>query len=336
MISFIIIGLNEGWKLTQCFKSIFKTIEYNKLKEYEIIYVDSNSTDNSIEIAKKFKEIKILKITGPCSVALGRNTGAREAKGDILYFFDADIELVPDFLKVILDNTHNLKYNIVAGKLINYYYDVSGNLVKKEKLNKNHKNKTVVSIGGIHIMKKKIWDIAGENRTKFKNAFEDTDLSLRLYKKKINSFKVKDIMAIHHTINYRDKSRIWKMLFSGQQTLRAVLYRDHFFNRNCYRILFRQDSTLLILIISLILMFTVNTNAIIVYPFLVILRIFFQKDKKTIMDVIMRISYYFIRDVIVLISFLSYYPKNIQTSYKIISDKKKKRKENINLKGINL
>ena len=31
MFSFIIIGRNVGWKLTKCFKSVFKTIEYNNL-----------------------------------------------------------------------------------------------------------------------------------------------------------------------------------------------------------------------------------------------------------------------------------------------------------------
>ena len=52
MISFIVIGRNEGWKLTKCFESIYDTINYNKLINYEIIYVDSASTDDSIDRQK--------------------------------------------------------------------------------------------------------------------------------------------------------------------------------------------------------------------------------------------------------------------------------------------
>ena len=64
MISFIIIGKNEGAKLKKCFTSIVKTINENNIDAYEVIYVDSNSTDNSIDIAKKYNIIKIFKITG--------------------------------------------------------------------------------------------------------------------------------------------------------------------------------------------------------------------------------------------------------------------------------
>ena len=64
MISFIVIGKNEGWKLSKCIQSIYDTIEYNKLNNSEIIYVDSSSTDKSIEKARKFKKIEIFQLTG--------------------------------------------------------------------------------------------------------------------------------------------------------------------------------------------------------------------------------------------------------------------------------
>src|ERR1035438_5026457 len=83
MISFIVIGRNEGLKLTKCFESIFKTIHANHLNNYEVIYVDSNSTDSSIDTAKNYNINKIFKITGKCNAAIGRNVGATESKGDI-------------------------------------------------------------------------------------------------------------------------------------------------------------------------------------------------------------------------------------------------------------
>ena len=46
-IGIVIIGRNEGDRLRACFESIR---EYSRLS----VYVDSGSTDNSIEIANKY------------------------------------------------------------------------------------------------------------------------------------------------------------------------------------------------------------------------------------------------------------------------------------------
>ena len=86
-ISFIIIGRNEGWKLTNCLKSVFNTITYNKLDNYEIIYVDSKSTDNSIESVKQFKNVKIFQLTIDYNAAIARNVGANKSKGQVLFFY---------------------------------------------------------------------------------------------------------------------------------------------------------------------------------------------------------------------------------------------------------
>ena len=70
MISFIIIGRNEGWKLSKCFESVFKTIKQNKLEKYEVIYVDSDSTDDSIKRAQSNNCIKTFKITSKPNAAI--------------------------------------------------------------------------------------------------------------------------------------------------------------------------------------------------------------------------------------------------------------------------
>ena len=76
MIGFIIIGKNEGQKLVRCINSIVKTVEENNIGDYDIIYVDSKSTDNSIELVKGLNEkVKIFRVTGKSSPAIGRNIG---------------------------------------------------------------------------------------------------------------------------------------------------------------------------------------------------------------------------------------------------------------------
>ncbi len=71
------------------------------VKPKEIVVVDGNSTDNTRNIVKKFKEVKLLK-TKP-QLATQRNIGAKHATGQILIFLDADTRLPNEFLKKVLN-----------------------------------------------------------------------------------------------------------------------------------------------------------------------------------------------------------------------------------------
>ena len=129
MFSFIIIGKNEGWKLTKSIQSIIDATEFNLLSNFEIIYVDSKSTDDSIERAKKFKSLKIFEISGFCNAAIARNVGAIESIGDILFFIDGDMEIESNFLKEVLNSKEYLKYNCLTGHLDDFIYDINDSLL---------------------------------------------------------------------------------------------------------------------------------------------------------------------------------------------------------------
>ena len=90
--SFIIPTLNEGRYIGDCIKSI----KNQTLQDHEIIVVDSNSTDDTVEISRKL-DVKVLfePKKGP---GAARNTGAKQAKGKILIFADADVRFPADFL----------------------------------------------------------------------------------------------------------------------------------------------------------------------------------------------------------------------------------------------
>jgi len=122
LISFIIIGRNEGWKLTHCLESIFKSAISNLLSYYEVIYVDSQSTDDSIVRANKFANIRIFLITGKYNAAIGRNIGAKEAKGDFLFFLDGDMELHPEFIKEAL-RLHKKDLRFISGQIEEQFYN---------------------------------------------------------------------------------------------------------------------------------------------------------------------------------------------------------------------
>ncbi len=88
-ISVIIPTLNEEKRLPLLLSSI-KGV-------YEIIISDAGSKDKTLQIAERYN-CKIIKGGLPGE---GRNKGAKVAKGNILFFIDADIHFKGDFLQVI-------------------------------------------------------------------------------------------------------------------------------------------------------------------------------------------------------------------------------------------
>jgi len=93
-ISVIIPAHNEQEHISQCLKSLVSQ-DYPKDK-YEIIFVDNDSKDKTREIAITFRVKVINQQSGP--VGAVRNAGARQAKGELLAFIDADCVAPTDWL----------------------------------------------------------------------------------------------------------------------------------------------------------------------------------------------------------------------------------------------
>ena len=97
LISVVVIGRNEGLRLAACLKSIraMHAVGF----ETEIIYVDSDSSDGSTEMAVAMgARVLRVKPDRP-SAALGRNAGWRAARGEFILFLDGDTLLHPDFAR---------------------------------------------------------------------------------------------------------------------------------------------------------------------------------------------------------------------------------------------
>ena len=79
---------NASALLEESLMSVFS----QSYKNFEVIVVDDASTDNSYEIAKKFK-CKIVRLKESKKAAYARNKGAERARGYFLVFMDSDIIL---------------------------------------------------------------------------------------------------------------------------------------------------------------------------------------------------------------------------------------------------
>ena len=321
MISFIIIGKNEGWKLSQCLESVYKTIISSKLTTYEVIYVDSNSSDDSIVRAQKFHPINIIKLTGDCNAAIARNSGAKESSGDILFFIDGDMEIQSNFLPLILNKNQSLTYPFISGQYVNYFYNSKNELMQKlnydNSLSSGDQFKSVT--GGLFIIETKYWNLLGGMKNKFKMG-EDIDFGLRMSNKGIKLLRKKEVLAIHHTVSYKDNKRMWIMLLKSNAELyaKSLLYREHLININVYSRLIRHDYSLIVLVISIVLFFLIGYLSFLLFVSIVILRSI-KTSKLNPSRIISFIGYFMLRDFLVLLGFFLFFPKKrFNIKYKII------------------
>jgi glycosyltransferase involved in cell wall biosynthesis len=100
VLSVVIIGRNEGRRLARCFESIAR-VENVTIRE--VIYVDSASTDGSVELASRYGAHSITVRAERPTAALGRNTGWRRTTSDLVLFLDGDTVLHPGFPSAAFD-----------------------------------------------------------------------------------------------------------------------------------------------------------------------------------------------------------------------------------------
>jgi len=314
MISFIIIGRNEGWKLSKCINSVINTIDYNKLDIYEIIYVDSNSSDDSLKRAKKNKKVKIFELIGDVNAAIARNVGAFMSKGDILFFLDGDMEINKDAFRHLFDVNMKLKYNFVSGDFCNIYYNNrnSKDILSKELYHKNTIVKKEFTTGGLFVIKKKLWKMVGGMRPVFKRS-QDMDLGLRLSKKGFFLYRLPILLAYHHTISYVSKNRKWQDLVNDTHLYgRSLLYRKNIFNINTLKLFIKQDISLLSFIVLIIFSVLFKKPELLIGYFIIVL-IRSVKNK-----MISNFFYYIIRDLRVLFGLFFFHPVMKGYSYNTI------------------
>ena len=94
-IAAVVIGRNEGMRLVACLAALEGVVD-------QIIYVDSGSTDGSIEVAKSVGAHVIpLNIQRPFTAARARNSGIHAVTEDIDYiqFLDGDCALQQGWLE---------------------------------------------------------------------------------------------------------------------------------------------------------------------------------------------------------------------------------------------
>jgi len=210
LVSIIIVNYNGIQFLPKCLDSIIS----NYYKNYEIILVDNNSTDNSIGYVKeKFPHVKIIKLDKNYGYAEPSNIGAKEAKGDFLYFLNNDTILHVDSIVELVKASQDPDIAIGQSLLLkpDETVDSAGDFITTMGIayrshNKPSSLKPILSARGASmIIKRKVfWDLGGFDK-KFFASFEDVDLGWRAW---IYGYKV---VLIPNSIVYHLGGKTVKM-----------------------------------------------------------------------------------------------------------------------------
>lgn len=171
------------------------TIELRQKYNFELIVSDGGSTDNTINIAKKYVDKLVLKTKQERqTISEGRNDGAKVAVGETLVFLNADCmpQNVENFLDFIYTwNKDAEKYSAVACKVKSLEQE---ELIRDKLfyffLNNYVKFLNLIGVGmgrgECQIIRKKIFNKLNGYNDKLV-AGEDFDLYRRIYK---NGYKI--------------------------------------------------------------------------------------------------------------------------------------------------
>ncbi len=132
-ISIIILNYNGKIFLEDCFKSVLN----QSFEDFEVIFIDNNSTDNSFDYVKERfnnEKIKLYQLKENLGFTGGNNYGLKFAKGEYIVLLNNDTIVEKDWLKYLYETIiRNEKIGAVQSLVItegipSKYYKINGTL----------------------------------------------------------------------------------------------------------------------------------------------------------------------------------------------------------------
>lgn len=230
-VSVIIVNYNTKNLCVNCIKSI---IEKTKDVEYEIIVVDNNSKDDSVEAIKSnFPNIKLIINKENSGFGMANNKGFEIAKGKYLFCLNPDTLLVNNSIKILYDFMENnpdcgasggnlydkdmnkafsfgygddIKSLLLRKTILKYFYRKEYKKIKNFAKNADkNKLQEVNHITGADLMlRKSVIDKVGGFSPKFFLYFEETELEVRIRRAGYKIFFVPESKIMHLEDKFRN------------------------------------------------------------------------------------------------------------------------------------
>lgn len=132
-LSIIVPIFNREPFLDKCINSILQ----QSFKDFELILVDDCSTDKSLEVCKKYKNldtrIKIIEIKKNTGVSNARNAGLNIAKGMFIGFVDSDDYIDKDRFKIAVEDAEKYHADVVQCNIVNILHNGDIQNIKNSK-----------------------------------------------------------------------------------------------------------------------------------------------------------------------------------------------------------
>lgn len=220
MISVIVIGKNEGERLSACLRSVQDALG---VLAHEVLYVDSCSTDNSIERAHELGARCYLLAEPRTTAGLGRFVGAKEARGEYLLFLDGDMLLCPGFAERAMMAMASGGYDGVCGIREDLYL-CGGQVVSR---NANYfgctRERIAPEFGGALFISAEALSCCG-GWSADTVACEEAELYARLKDAGCRIVEI-PVPMITHVDGVRDQRGIWGVIFSRRRLGEGQAFR---------------------------------------------------------------------------------------------------------------
>ena len=227
-LSVIIVSYNSRFFLELCLSSLKEAAKNIKS---EIIVVDNNSNDDSINMIKSlFPEVLLIENNINLGFSSANNLGVKKAKGKFICFLNPDTIVSENlFNKILKFKESNDKIGIIGCKMI----DGQGKFLPESKrnlptlsmvlnkflglknnyhlniLNEDEIGQADVLCGAIMLMNKKEFEDVGGFDEKYFMFGEDIDLSYKMKNKGLKNYYLGNLSIIH----YKGESTIKNMKY---------------------------------------------------------------------------------------------------------------------------
>jgi len=226
-ISVVVPSYNPNLNtLTECLKAVHDS----DFKPLEVILVDDGSLiDYPEEIKTCCKIIKNKRNMGP---ACARNTGAKEAKGNILFFLDADVKITSGTFSKIAEKFSNADIEgvqTIYSKLtpVKNFLSQYQNLYQHYNF-KNIKQKHLCRLSSyaVAVRKDVFFEVGGFPEFVKNASIEDGLLGMALYSKGYRILLAKDIQ-VEHLAYFDIKKLLSRMFIMGKDAIEHSRAQKH-------------------------------------------------------------------------------------------------------------
>lgn len=228
-ISIIIPAYNAASYIEDCINSVISQTK----KELEIIIINDGSTDNTLEIVKKYKDKRIkLFATKNNGIGKTRNMGLKKAQGKYIFFLDSDDYIAKDAMENLYKKAIDLKADIVVGNMLRLKDD---NSLTKDEINFSEgnldNNKTQIfeiPLGPCGKLFKK--DILTVNFSE-EYKYEDVPFTANAIKNSKKTIKCNDYIYYYRIHDNSETTSMDKRVFDILEILKQT---NSFFNKSIY------------------------------------------------------------------------------------------------------